>query len=151
MISMKTIFDKTTRDELIRRIASLDENCSPVWGKMNIYQMLKHCTLWEEWISGKKNYKRAFIGRVFGKMALKNILRDEKPLTRNLPTMPALKINEKNGDFSSEKAKWIALIEGHAEFSNPDFVHSFFGKMTKEQIGYLVYKHNDHHLRQFNS
>jgi hypothetical protein len=151
MISMKTTFDKTTRDELIRRIGTLNENSRPVWGKMNIRQMLKHCTLWEEWIAGKTRYKRAFIGRVFGKMALKNILKDEKPIMRNAPTMPGLKVKEENGNFSSERDKWIGLIEGHAEFSNPDFVHSFFGKMTKEQIGYLAYKHTDHHLRQFNS
>ena len=36
---MKTIFDKTTRDELIYRIDSLNENNTPQWGKMNIYQM----------------------------------------------------------------------------------------------------------------
>ena len=53
--------------------------------------------------------------------------------------------------YGTEKAKWIALIGGNADFSNPDFVHSFFGKMTKEQIGYMAHKHADHHLRQFNS
>ena len=121
------------------------------WGKMNIYQMLKHCTLWDEWTLGKHKYKRAFIGLLFGKIALKSILKDEKPLTRNTPTLPELRITEANGDVASERNKWIALIEGYAHFSNPDFVHSFFGKMTKEQIGYVAYKHADHHLRQFNS
>jgi len=29
-------------------------------------------------------------------------------------------------------------------------MHPFFGKMTKEQVGYLAYKHTDHHLWQFN-
>ena len=46
--------------------------------------------------------------------------------------------------------KWIALIEGYAQYSNTDFVHAFFGKMTKEQVGIMTYKHTDHHLRQFN-
>ncbi len=66
---MKTVFDKTTRNELINRIKTLDENSTAQWGKMNIYQVLKHCTLWQEWVLGKKTYKRAFIGRLFGKMA----------------------------------------------------------------------------------
>jgi len=148
---MKTIFDKTTRDELINRINTLNENSTAQWGKMNIYQMLKHCTLWDEWTLGKRKYKRAFIGLLFGKIALKNILKDEKPLTQNTPTLPELKIKEDNGDVLSERNKWITLIEEYAHFSNPDFVHSFFGKMTKEQIGYIAYKHTDHHLRQFNS
>ncbi|HEX9513569.1 MAG TPA: DUF1569 domain-containing protein [Puia sp.] len=147
---MKTIFDKPTRDELTNRINALNENGTAQWGKMNIYQMLKHCTLWEGMISGKIKCKRAFIGRLFGKMALKGLLKDEGPMMRNAPSSPELRVKESNGNVASERAKWIALIEEYARFSNPDFVHPFFGKMTKEQIGYLAYKHTDHHLRQFN-
>jgi hypothetical protein len=147
---MKTIFDKTTRDELIARINTLSENSTALWGKMNVYQMMKHCTLWEEWIASNKKHKQQFIGRLFGKMALKNVLKDEAPLRRNTPTLPEFRIKD-NGDVESEKKKWIALIEQNAHFSNPDFVHSFFGKMTKEQVGQMAYKHTDHHLRQFNS
>jgi hypothetical protein len=146
---MKSVYDKSTRDELINRINSLSENTKAQWGKMNIDQMLKHCTLWEEWILGKKTFKRSFIGRIFGKMALKNVLKDEKPIGKNLPTIPGLIIKD-NADFSSQRMKWIALIEEYEFYSNPDFTHSFFGKMTKEQIGLLAYKHSDHHLRQFN-
>jgi hypothetical protein len=148
---MKTVFDKTTRDELIARINTLNENSKAQWGKMNIYQMMKHCTLWEDMMTGSTKYKRAFIGRLFGIIALKSILKDEGPLRRNTPTIAAFKVKENNGDILFEKKKWVALIEAYAHFSNPDSVHPFFGKMTKEQIGYLVYKHTDHHLRQFNS
>jgi hypothetical protein len=148
---MKTVFDKTTRDELINRINTLNENSIAQWGKMNIYQMLKHCTLWEEWIFSKKHNKQTLIGRIFGKMALKNILKDEKPLRRDTPTIREFRIKENNGDVASEKIKWITLIEDYAHFSKQDFMHPFFGKMTKEQIGYMAYKHSDHHLRQFNS
>jgi hypothetical protein len=147
---MKTVFDKTTRDELINRIHSLNENGTAQWGKMNIYQMLKHCTLWEEMMLGKRKYKRTLLGLLFGKMALNGLIKDENPMMRNAPTVPAFKVKE-NGNVSSEKAKWIALIEEHALFPNPDVVHPFFGKITKEQIGYLIYKHTDHHLRQFKS
>jgi len=147
---MKSILDKTTRDELIYRIKTLDENSTAQWGKMNIYQMLRHCTLWEEMISGKRKYKRVFMGRLFGKIALNSILKDEDPLRRNTPTVPELRVKG-NGNVLSERAKWISLIEEYIHFSNPEFVHVFFGKMTREQIGYLSYKHTDHHLRQFNS
>ena len=146
---MKSIFDEPTTDELVRRISKLDEGSRAQWGKMTVYQMLKHCTLWEEMIRGDKKYKRMFLGRLFGKMALKNLIKDEKPMGRNAPTVPGFSITG-DGDVSSEKEKWIALVKSHALFSNPDFVHPFFGKMTKEQIGYLAYKHTDHHLRQFN-
>jgi hypothetical protein len=148
---MKTIFDKTTRDELITRINTLSENSTAQWGKMNIYQMLKHCTLCEEMYLGKKTYKRVFIGRLFGKIGLKNLLKDEKPLQRNAPTSVAFKIKESNGDIAAEKTKWIHLIEEYAHYPDTDFTHWFFGKMTKEQVGFFVYKHANHHLTQFNA
>jgi hypothetical protein len=68
---MKSVFDKTTRDELISRIESLNQNSTAQWGKMNLYQMLKHCILWEEMLLGKKQYRQSFLGRLVGKIALK--------------------------------------------------------------------------------
>ncbi len=146
---MKTIFDKSTRDELIARIEMLDENSKAQWGRMNIYQMLKHCTLWEEMVRNKTIYKRALLGRLFGRMALKNMLKEGKRLPRNSPTVPELRIRS-NGNVAAEKAKWIDLIEQYEHYTNPGFVHPFFGKMTTGQIGYQAYMHADHHLRQFN-
>jgi hypothetical protein len=147
---MKTIFDKATRDELINRISTLNENSQAQWGKMSVSQMLKHCTQFEEMSLGKKKYKQSFLGKLFGKMALKDILKDA-PMKKNLPTVPSFKVKENNFDVAVERIKWINLIKGYGHFSNNDFVHPFFGKMTKEQIGPWAFKHIDHHLRQFNA
>lgn len=147
---MKTIFNKNTVKELVDRINSLQSDSKAQWGKMDAYQMLKHCTMIEEMFQGKKQYKRLFIGRLFGRLALKGILKNENPMKQNQPTHPEMKISG-TGDFENEKAKWIQLLQDYSGFSNPNFVHPFFGKMTKEQIGIYVYKHTDHHLRQFNN
>jgi hypothetical protein len=149
---MKTVFDPSSRDELISRINLLNENSIAQWGKMNVYQMLKHCTLWDEWVtgSGGKKYKRVFMGRIFGKMALKSVLKDDSPLRKGSPSIQEFIIKQTQGDIAAEKKKWTALVESYAHFSNPGFIHAFFGAMTEEQIGYMVYKHADHHLRQFN-
>ncbi len=148
---MKTIFDKETKTELVNRIDSLKENTQSQWGKMNVYQMVKHCRLWEEMMQSKINLKRPLIGRIFGRMALKTVLGNANPLKRNTPTIPSLIIKETAGDFETEKKLWISNIEKYAGFDNDNFQHVFFGKMTKEQIGQMVYKHIDHHLRQFNA
>jgi hypothetical protein len=50
---MKTIFDKSTRAELADRINSLNENSKSIWGKMNVIQMTKHCTVWNNWVFGQ--------------------------------------------------------------------------------------------------
>jgi hypothetical protein len=149
---MKTIFDEAIRTDLINRISSLDENCTKQWGKMNIYQMLKHCTIWDEWVLGKNNptYKQIFIGRIFGKMALKKNVKDDRPIARNMPSGSAFKVKEKTGNVELQKKKWMSLIKEYENYSNPAFIHDFFGKMTREEIGIFAYKHSDHHLRQFN-
>jgi hypothetical protein len=148
---MNTVFDKATRDELIGRIKTLNENSTAQWGSMNVYQMLKHCVIAEEMYLGKKQYKRMFLGRILGKWALNNMLKDDSPMARNAPTSIYFKVNETSGDVLAERAKWIELLGEYEHFSNSTLEHWFFGKMTKEQVGQLIYKHTDHHLRQFKS
>lgn len=150
---MKTIFDTAAREELIGRINTLTPANTAQWGKMNVYQMTKHCTVWNDWIQGTHHpvYKHEFIGWIFGKVALKGIMRDDKPLKKNMPSGKAFTIREKNGDIEQQKRLWVRQVAGYEHFSNPGFIHDFFGKMTVEEIGILAYKHTDHHLRQFNA
>jgi hypothetical protein len=145
---MKSVLDKATRDELVNRIHQLDERSTAQWGQMNVFQMLRHCALCEELYLGKTKHKRSFIGRLFGKIGLRKILREDKAFPKKAPTSKLFKVEEVNGDVSREKARWVALI-GEYENYPSDFTHWFFGKMTREQVGYFVYKHNDHHLQQF--
>ncbi len=149
---IKTIFDPVVRAELISRIESLCNKHQAQWGKMSGYQMTKHCTLYDEWYLGLKQpvYKHAFIGRIVGKMVLKNQTKNDQPLPKNMGTLDRLLVTESDGDLELQKQKWIELINSYENYANPYFIHDFFGKMTEEQIGILNYKHADHHLRQFN-
>jgi hypothetical protein len=146
---MKTVLDELTRDELIKRINSLSDNSKAQWGKMTVSQMIRHCSQWDEMALGKKKYKQSFIGKLFGKTALKSMLKDE-PLKKNLPTVPSFKITG-NSNVAEEKNKWVQSLREYQHLSNDGIVHPFFGAMTKEQIAFVVYKHADHHLRQFNA
>lgn len=145
---MKTIFNPNHRAEIIKRIQSLDKDASAQWGKMSCYKMMVHCRMSEEMFQGITTYPRLFIGRLFGPMALKSILKDDAFLKPNSPTHPLLKITG-DGDIEVERKKWITLIENYQDFSINQFIHPFFGKMNKEDMGIYLYKHNDHHLRQF--
>jgi hypothetical protein len=122
------------------------------WGKMNVYQMSKHCTIWNEWVLGNKGivYKQDFLGKIFGKMALKSNTKDDQPIGKNMPAGKAFTVKETVTNLLSLKLIWTEQINCFGNFSNDEFIHDFFGKMTKEQIGIFAYKHNDHHLRQFN-
>jgi hypothetical protein len=146
---MKSIFEPAVREELTKRIQSLTEKNSAQWGKMNVFQMVKHCSLCDDMMHGKIKIKRVFIGRLIGPMILKKALQDGRPFGKNSPTAPVLKTANESGDIEIQKKDWLGKIEQYADFRNTNFVHPFFGPMTKEQIGIFVYKHADHHLRQF--
>lgn len=146
---MKSVFEVQIREEIISRIRALQAGQEPLWGSMTMYQMLKHCSLWEDMIFGKNKYKQVFLGKIFGKMALKGALKDERHLGKNSPTIPDLKIVG-DGDIQLQKEEWISKIKAYENFPDHAIMHPFFGKMTKEQAGYFAYKHTDHHLRQFN-
>ena len=147
---MKTVFDKSTRDELISRINTLNEKSRAQWGKMDPGQMLKHCTLAEEMALGEKKYKQSFLGKLFGKIALKDILKDA-PMKKNSPTISQVKVKGAGFNVAEEKQKLIRLISKYGHYSGDGFDHPFFGKLTKEQMGRWSYKHIDHHLRQFDA
>lgn len=148
---MKTIFDENVRTELISRIYLINKSNIAKWGKMNVFQMVKHNTFWNCWILGKDNpfYEQTYLGKLFGKIALNKMIKNEKPLDKSIPTSDQFKVHMKIGDLEAEKAEWISLINEYEKYNNPKFIHDFFGKMTIDEVGILVYKHTDHHLRQF--
>jgi hypothetical protein len=146
---MKSVFETSVQEELIRRINAVTDTNKAQWGKMNAYQMVKHCTHCDDMFQGKIRIKRAFIGRLIGKMILKTALKNDRPFGKNSPTAPVLVMTGKSGDIETQKKEWITRVEQYGQFDNFSFIHPFFGPMTKEQIGVFAYKHADHHLRQF--
>lgn len=148
---MKTIFDYETRESVIGRIHLLKEDSKPQWGKMSVCRMLQHCIRYEKMMQGKVSYKRNLLGYLFGKSALKeDFLKDDSPIKKNTPTLRQLRIKKDNGDFNTNKAEWIRLVKSYHHFQPIQIVHPFFGKLSPKQVGFLVFKHIDHHLKQFN-
>ncbi|MEP5792062.1 MAG: type I restriction-modification enzyme R subunit C-terminal domain-containing protein [Cyclobacteriaceae bacterium] len=134
---MKTIFNQSECDVLLDRIALLSAEAQGRWGKMNVYQMLKHCIVSEHMFLGDSSYDRLFVGKLFGKMALKGILKDEQPLKKNQPTHPEFKMTG-NGEVMPLKDSWRVLLSRYVladQNAFTGFVHPFFGAMTKDEIG----------------
>ncbi len=149
---MKSIFDPSTINELKSRIDNLGPTATANWGKMNIYQMLRHCIENEFVLLKEQRYPTRFLGRIIGKRALKPILKNDKELKQNLPTHPQLKFEKVYTTIEHLKKLWINALEQYTTKSSADyndFIHPFFGKMSKQEIDIFAYKHVDHHLRQF--
>lgn len=147
---MKSIFDPLVRQELILRVQSLSAEHKALWGQMTVAQMLRHCSLCEDYYFGQITLKRSLLGRLFGRAAINSILKDEtSTLRKNAVTPTPFKVTETISDIDSEKNHWIERIQRYESFDRNDFMHWFFGRLSKEQLGYFIYKHSDHHLRQF--
>ncbi len=149
---IKSVFNPEDQKDLIERIQQLKSDDLAQWGTMNVFQMLGHMTIWNQWVLGIDNqipYKQSLLGKILGKWVLKSFVKDNKPVGKNAPAGSEFTTDQKHGDLEKERGRFIELIKKYQEFDNPDYKHNFFGKMTNAQLGVLVYKHIDHHLRQF--
>jgi len=147
---MRTVFDDDVRLQLTGRLSKLTAESRPLWGKMSPAQMVKHCRLWEEMIHSNQLFRRPLIGRLIGPLILKKVLQTPD-FRKNSPTIPEMRVTGTDIDLNEERRRLITLVNSYPQYNWPDnsFIHPFFGKMTREQIGKLVYLHLDHHLKQF--
>jgi len=147
---MKNLFEQDTVEELIARIDNLQPASARQWGKMDVAQMMAHCSKTMDMASGVVNPPRMFIGRLIGPF-FKPIFTNEKPFGKNSPTDKELVIPDQR-DFAREheqlKLKVRQFYEG-GEKRCTRHPHPFFGSLTPEVWSRGMYKHLDHHLRQF--
>ena len=147
---MRTLFDTADRDSILERLGKLQSGAPREWGKMNCGQALAHCATALEVATGDRPLKQRLIGKLFAPFVRKSAL-GEKPFGRNSPTDPAFVMTgEKN--FEEERRRLADIINRFFELGPGNAskqVHSFFGRLSGEEWGLLMYKHLDHHFRQF--
>ncbi len=148
---MKNLYEATTVEEVKERIARLGPDSQRLWGKMNAAQAVAHCAAGLEWAVGDTVPPRMFVGRIIGWMVKPMVLRNEEPMRRNSPTAKSLVVGDER-DLRTEQGRLSGLIDRFAA-AGPEgctkHPHSFFGRLTPEEWATLMYKHLDHHLRQF--
>ena len=147
-MAIGSIHDEADRAGLARRIRSVRPDSKAKWGKMNAAQMLEHCARFDHWIQEGGPNRQTFMGRLFGRIALKRVLRPDKPMDRNIPTMPSL-VAPLDTDFARAQQAWLSSLEAYAGHDADRFVHDFFGPINRQELGAFVWRHADHHLKQF--
>jgi hypothetical protein len=151
---VKNLFDPTLVEDVKQRILRLDPESVRHWGNMSLAQTLAHCTSGVQMAMGVINPKRAsFPANVLGALIKPLVLGDDKPMRRNSPSSPELfPADPALCDFGRERAQLIAAIDSFASSGASccsQHPHPFFGRLKPEQWAILMYKHIDHHLRQF--
>lgn len=118
---------------------------------MNVAQALAHCAGGLEMALGDCTPPRMFIGRVLGPVVKKLALGNDEPMRKNSPTVPAITVADQR-EVEAERVRLLGLLDRFSEggpagcTSHP---HPFFGRLTPDEWAVLMYKHLDHHLRQF--
>ncbi len=145
---MKTLFAPSSRSELTSRLALLRPDSAALWGKFDCPRMLAHIA----------DGLRLTLGEISPKPK-KTLLRHSPfkqlviywiPFPKGAPTAPEL-VSRAPRSCENEIADVNQLMEtivakpADEAFSD----HPLFGRLTRKEWGVLIYRHIDHHLRQF--
>lgn len=147
---MKNLFQSDAVDEVISRVDKLQPTTQHLWGKMDVAQMMAHCSAALDMACGRIILPRLLIGRILGPFARPSYTND-KPFSRNNPTDKKLVIADQR-DFSREQEQLklrVRQFHQGGEAQCTKHPHPFFGALTPQDWSRGMYKHLDHHLRQF--
>ena len=148
---MKNLWQPDSVQELKDRISRLRPDSPRLWGRMTPAQALAHCTIAMELACGDRRPPRMLIGRLIGSASKKKAFQPAEPMRRNSPTIPGFQVAD-DRDLPAERAKLTSIIDRFAA-AGPvgctDHPHSFFGRLTPDEWSMWMYKHIDHHLKQF--
>jgi hypothetical protein len=146
---MKNLFEPSATQEVMTRIEQLRPTSQRQWGKMDVAQMIGHCSAALEMASGKFVAKRTLLGRIVGSR-VRHVLTDDSPFPRNSPSVKELRVG--TCDFAQEHERLKECVRQFHEGGEKRCTthpHPFFGHITPLEWSTGMYKHLDHHLKQF--
>ncbi|MGB0123969.1 MAG: DUF1569 domain-containing protein [Silvibacterium sp.] len=148
---MKNLFEPAAVSEIRDRMEHLGPESEHQWGKMNVAQMLAHCSAAIGMAEGKVTPPRIVLGRLLGPLAKKSLIVKGEPMRRNAMTEKSVLVADER-DFMVERQRLRESIDRFAS-GGPGMCtkhpHFFFGPLTPLEWAVLMYQHLDHHLRQF--
>lgn len=147
---MHSLFVPADREALSRRLAELRPEASRQWGKMDPGQMLAHCALGLEAVLSDRPAKQVFLGKLLAPFIRGSVLGD-RPFKRHAPTDATFVVADPR-PFEAERLRLATVIDRFVQRGPravDQAVHLFFGRLSGDEWGILMYKHLDHHLRQF--
>lgn len=149
--SMQNLFDGALANQVKQRLNNLRVDSERQWGKMSAAQTMAHCASGLEMAMGEIRPPRALMGRLIGSVIKSRVVGNDEQFRRNSPTVDELLIREER-NLEVERVRLCSLIDKFATGGTSvctTHPHPFFGHLTPAEWAVLMYKHLDHHLRQF--
>jgi hypothetical protein len=146
---MKTMWEASRQREIRGRVARLSPEAPGAWGRMSAPQMVCHLADSLKMALGDLPVTHKKVPIRFP--PLKQLIVYVAPFPKGVPTAPEL-IARSPAAWQVDVAELQALVDrfvarGSEAVPWPD--HPAFGKLSHRAWGVLVYRHMDHHLRQF--
>ncbi len=145
----KNLYKQEVHKECLDRIEQIKADTEPQWGNMSAAQMLAHCAEIQEVTNGRELKGTPFILKLF-KGFIKKMVVSDKPYPKSTQTHPQYKQHD-DKDFEEEKSRLKEALQNFVDNESraEEIKHTLFGKMTRDEKGWAMYKHLDHHLTQF--
>lgn len=150
-MALPNIFTKEISDQIIARINKLTPTSAPLFGKMNVGQMLAHCNVAYEMIYENKHKKPNGFTKFMLKAFVKKYVVNEVAYKPNGRTAPEFLITTEK-EFDVEKTRLIDYInktQQHGETFFEQKESNSFGVLNATEWNNMFYKHLNHHLGQF--
>ncbi len=145
-MAKKNLYDADVYEEILERLAALTPDTQATWGKMDVAQMLAHCAEVQDVYNGKP-LQVPFWMVVFRPLA-RPLLLSEKPFKKNYQTIDQFKMVEPE-NFDQQRDRLTNSLRTMHALGRRELQHKLMGRMTEAEVGWITYKHLDHHFRQF--
>ena len=145
---MKSIWQDEDRGAINDRVAGLAWDRRAEWGKFTAPKMI--CHLAESLKMAMGDLQVAPKHLPIRYPPLKQLIIYAAPFPKGAPTAPELLAREPR-EWATDVADVQALLAraGSARTTDTWPEHPAFGKLSRRAWGVLIYRHMDHHLRQF--
>jgi hypothetical protein len=147
---MQNLFNESDRQLLLQRLQQLSITSHRQWGVLSVEEMVWHLRMQLEFALGKQ--KRELVLNSYLRFPpLRWLALYLVPWPKGSATAPQMnvkKVNPTVGGLDQEREALLRCLDEvlAAPSLNP---HPLFGIMNKPLWGRLIWKHIDHHLRQF--
>ena len=147
---MHTVLEASDREAILQRLAALTPASTRRWGQLSASGMLCHLRESTRMALGELPVKPKG-KKVFQVFPVKHLLLYVVPFPKGAPTAPELLQGVPGNDFETDKARLSELLTrvGLGSYEGLGPVHPLFGALSWQEWGAAMYKHTDHHLRQF--
>jgi hypothetical protein len=135
-------------DELLARVVKLHPAAPAQWGKFDCSRMLTHVTDGLRMATGELHVAPKNLPIRF--TPLKQLIIHWLPFPKGAPTAPEL-LERAPGEWDREVDEFKQALRQFTACGQKAAwpAHPAFGKLSAKDWGVLVYRHIDHHFKQF--